>query len=247
MKINKQMKANLAKVAEHEVEVTINGFNEYGQTFTTTGKILINKGKPMVFDNGLVIDFRPENSEDTRERPALSCQFIVDIEPDQSLYDLLIVSSISLPNGTVILNNRNAKNYMKLAQQRAKDKLTKIEKEGRTLDPMDPVSEAAQQFIGKPFYLSSEDSGSILLHCVESSNSGQSIAVTCSNTSLIGPAFISESSVLYTRNENGDLEPIARNSASANYDDRQEGKKPFDARAERIASITKSSQPGSNE
>lgn len=244
MKISQQMKAELAKVAEHGVEVTINGFNEYGQTFTTKGKILMYKGKPMVYDNGLAIDFRDEHSKDKREIPSLSCQFIVDIKPEQSLFDLLIVSSIALPNGTVLLENRSANTYMKRAQQNAKRKLEQIEKEGRSLDPMDPVTKAAQQYIGKPFYLSSGDTGSILLHCIECTNSGESIAGTCSRVSEIFPAFISEKSILFERNENGDLEPVERNSASANYNDIQEAKKVFDERAERIASIkASSSQP----
>ena len=133
---------------------------------------------------------------------------------------------------------------MRRAQQNAKKELKKLEQEGRTLDPMDPVSEAAQQYIGKPFYLSSRDSGSILLNCIKCTYSGQSIASTCSSVSIVSPSFISEESVLFERDENGDLNPIARNSASANYNDRQEGKKLFDARAERIASIkAASSEP----
>jgi len=56
-------------------------------------------------------------------------------------------------------------------------------------------------------------------------------------------SFINEDDYLLEMKPNGTFRCIAENSKSGNYDDRLEERKPFNARAERIASI-KAKQKG---
>ena len=240
MKISAQMKTDLGRLAEKKVPVTINGFNEYGQPFTTTGTVLIVNGQPQVYDNGLIIDFSNSQKEHT-SRPNLSCQFIFDMENSAQFWGLLAIESMELPDGTKFYTNRSASKYMKWAQNNAKKMQEENAAEGRALDPIDPVSAGAQEFIGKPLFLDKSNLG-ILIHCVCCSNAGKSIAQICSNGSMMSTSFIDEDSKLLRKKEDGTFELIARNSASSNYLDREEGRKLFTARASRIAELAAAKQ-----
>lgn len=243
MKISAQMKTDLGRLAEKKVPVTINGFNEYGQPFTTTGTVLVVNGQPQVYDNGLILDFSNKQEEQT-SRPNLSCQFIFDMENSSQFWGLLAIESMELPDGTKFYTNRSASKYMKWAQKNAKELEAKNAAEGRALDPIDPVSAEMQQFIGKPLFLDKSNLG-ILIHCVRCSNAGKSIAQICSSGSMMSTSFIDEDSKLLRKKEDGTFELITRNSASSNYDDRAEGKKPFTARASRIAELAAAKQQNS--
>lgn len=211
MKISQQMIDDLGKLCEKNVQITIKGFNDFGQEFTTTGRITrTDKGKPGVEDYAVYVEFGKEVPKNGKKKQSeYFAPFKFDYDGSWPGHSL-IVDEILLPNGEVIFKNPDAEQYKEQALKNKQAEDEKNKKDGRDLDELDPVTEKLSEMIGKPIVLDNGSSG-VFVSCAAASNDGSPILHIVQGP-LAGSAFVGPTSKLYTESLDGELNLVEDNA-----------------------------------
>lgn len=195
MLLTQELQEKLKSLCDGKTRIVIDGFNGYGDTFTTKGKI--SKGDdatPVVYENVVFIDF---GHREGRPYSEFVAGFITECRDDALYGDDLVVARISLENGEVLFENADLEKYMAKAQRNMTKCEERAKAEGRWIDERDPVSERLMAMVGKPFRIG-DNAGVVVVPPRVATNSGAAIVEyrTIGHTCV----FVDENSCLESLN-----------------------------------------------
>lgn len=149
MLLTQELQEKLKSLCDGKSKIVIEGFNGYGDMFTTKGRI--SKGDdatPVVYENVVFIDF---GHREGRPYSEFVAGFVTECMEGKVYGDDLIVARISLESGEVLFENADAGNYMAQAQKNMEKHEAEARAEGRWIEERDPVSEKLMELVGRPF------------------------------------------------------------------------------------------------
>ena len=191
MLLTQELQEKLKSLCDGKSKIVIEGFNGYGDVFSTKGRI--SKGDastPVVYENVVFMDF---GHREGRPYSEFVAGFVTDPMEGKVYGDDLIVARIMLETGEVLFENADAADYMAQAQNNLAKYEAEARAEGRWIEERDPVSESLMGLVGRPFRIGDRQ-GVLSVPPRRATNSGHAIAEykTVGNTCV----FVDENSCL---------------------------------------------------
>ena len=254
MLLTQELQERLKSLCDGKSKIVIDGFNGYGDIFTTKGRI--SKGDdetPVVYENVVFVDF---GHREGRPYSEFVAGFVTDPMEGKVYGDDLIIARISLENGEVLFENADFENYMAQAQKNMEKYEAKARAEGRWIEERDPVSEKLMGLVGRPFRIG-EHQGVVVIPPRTATNRGDA----CVDYRTVGRtcAFINENACLEILNmdtdqfefvvSNGLVRPEGQPVADIDeaFQTKMNTEKLIYQRAQSIATAASKKQPGSGE
>jgi len=205
MLLTQEIQERLKALCDGESKITIEGFNAFGDSFTTKGKVSKgDEGKPVVYEDVVYVDF---GHREGRPYSSFVAPFKSEVDMSDTFGKSLVIKKITLENGEVLFENADADKYLQVAKANMEKYKKQAEAEGRWIEEHDGVSSELMSLLGKPIVLDGQEG--VLAELPRKANNFGGAMITVRSTSLAGGLHVNPGSTLETVNlETGEREYV---------------------------------------